>query len=207
MTKEEKQKKRAEIIRLHGEPNSTYDEPNESRRLINALDHEYRMSRLAEARAKKSELNKLADDIPEEKKRELRSTPALPVFLVEDDLKPFDPEERKILLCYFEDMNQDDKSIADKIGVSHQRVTKVKRLPAVGQLRNRAYDYILKAENAMMIRKLQLQGDTKIVVELGKKYGNLEKDNLEITNRIKPIEDPELIRMLKEIADRSEKRD
>lgn len=205
MTKDEYNQRKAELIKTYGEPTSPHDEPNQARLELNKLLIEHRRSNLVKKEDKpivQNELNVLAESIPKDKQKELRSTPALPVYLVDEDLRQFTDEQRKILLCYFEDINQPDQLIANRVGCSVQLVTRTKRLPAVSALNDRATSYLLKAENAMMIRKLQLAGDTKIIVELGKKFGNLEKDSLDITQKIKPIEDPAMIKMLKELGDK-----
>lgn len=197
-------KLKAEIIQKFGKPESDNGTPlNESARRISELCIQYRVARNQESRAKAKETKlKLAAELAKEKSEDARyeQVQAEPVFLSDKDMLPFTEQEALIVRDKFENFNIKDNQLAHRHHTTVQKVTALWTTEAFKYLQLKLQDKILPmiAFNSLM---RFAKTDAKVALRIAEHYKMLKSETLDINNTIKPIEDPEALKRLKELGD------
>ncbi len=217
MTKEEYKALSDKIIVEYGKPEyNNYEPVNESAVKIKVLLSEYRMSTMANARRAHSEnaklerekdnnlkrvnegLKDIAEDIPN--KYKAYAIPEL--FLTESDLIPFNEKEKELLHEHFTNLTLSNKQLAIKCNVSTQHVTALLNSTAVQILNQKVFDKLLPLEALKSILKALRANDSKVSLEVARHYKLIQNETSDINVISKPINDPEAIKMLKELGDK-----
>lgn len=118
------------------------------------------------------------------------------------DLLAFDEKEKDIIVTYFENQSLTPHQLSNQFGMSRQKVMALLNSPAFKIIYSKVYDRLLPIESLMAIRAKMKEGDSKVILEVARNYGLIKNEGLDITNRVKAIEDPEAIQMLKELGNR-----
>lgn len=214
MTKDQYELLKAEIINKYGVPVRDTFSPelnNESANKLNALKGEYLNSCRAASldakrilRAKNESLKEIAADIKPRGVDDpdyIRRKPD-PCYVMSSDLLAFDEKEKDIIVTYFENQSLTPHQLSNQFGMSRQKVMALLNSPAFKVIYSKVYDRLLPIESLMAIRAKMKDGDSKVILEVARNYGLIKNEGLDITNRVKPIEDPEAIKLLKELGNR-----
>lgn len=212
MTKDQFELRKQEIINLLGKPEyDMKDAVNESARQLVALRTEYRLGLMAEGRQKAKEkgqkqkpetLQEINAEVPSEKLKEY-STQLLPSVLIEDkDLVMFSDLEKEILRARYDNWNMDTKKLADRFGMSRQKVAALLNSIAVQILDAKVWKQIVPFEVRKSLMSCLRAHDVKVTLRLAEHEKIIENEKLDLTVRDKAITDPAAIKMLKELGDR-----
>ena len=218
MQKEEYERLKGEIISKYGQPVfDLHDPQNESATKLKQLQTAYRLSKLADARAKAKEAGKhlkpegLAEIAQEaktavqiqQKRTDAKYTPScIPeLHLNEKDLIAFTEKEIEVIRRYFERLDQSPKEIAAFCGVNYQFVTALLASPSFKILYSKVFDHILPFESLLSIRSAMKGGDSKTALRIAEHYGLIKSEKMDISIN-KPVDDPEAIKLLKQLGDK-----
>lgn len=200
MTKAEYHELKAKIVTEYGEAEWDMGQPvNESARRLNELATTYRVGAITEAAKKRKELRELADSAEQVKSE--KSYKSLGACLDKQDLAPFTTKECGVLESFFENPNQTDKELGHKHGVTYQFVVALKKSLAFKMLYNKVLDRLLPIEAGFALRKAINSGDSQIIRRVAEHYGLLKAEQTDLTIKPKEINDPEVMKMLRELGD------
>jgi hypothetical protein len=207
MTKEDYEKAKADIVNQHGAPELDFDRSplNESAKLLASLRGSYLRSqrKTAPKKAVDSELaNKTARSSEDEGHRKLKFV--CPVK-AEPELSKFPEEAQRIIYSYFTDRGLNSYQIAQKAGVSRQRVTTFLNSPEYLSFEQLVYqewakskliDFMVNFDDLM--RNAPDTTRQKLLEELKSVAGLMgsEKEASPLPN------DPALLAKIKEAADK-----
>lgn len=212
MTKDQLTLRTQEIINTHGKPTWDMSQPvNESARLLVQLRTEYRMEALANKKqaAKAKGQDQKADGIDEIAQLADKENPKYKqahigaIGLDESDLKLFTPKEQEILIFYFDNPEESIKNIAKRFGWNYQKMTSFLRSQAVVQLEDRTFTKAIRSRNWKALARAQAAGDSRVIQRLGEHFKQISSEKLELNVVNKPIEDPEVVRVLRELGDKA----
>lgn len=205
MTDQEYQDKKAEIIQKYGEPEYDMHQPqNESARLLSQLKFE----KANAARGAKPPVRRDARAKSEAELSLELYIQSLPDPDINDtDLINFTDVEKRIIKETFSNLLRPHKEVATACSTTYQKVTAFIKTTPYLVLRNKAFNNVLELETLLTLRSLLQKGDTKIALELGRKYGFINKEAVDVNiNKSTPIEDVDAINLLKKIGDASAKK-
>lgn len=205
MNRAEYDELKLKILKDFGDPNPTYDEPNESRRRLNKLKSDYLVS-CREIKRKEEKQALIAsgkiEDLPELKPYIKNPITIGVIELNEKDLAAFTDQEREIIRQHFQDFNLSHHQLSHRVPKTHrQTVTALLDSPAYKILESRVFDRLMPSEVKIALLAATRDGDSKIIQRLAEHYRILQPEKMEIELN-KPIEDPLAIKMLKDIGDK-----
>lgn len=200
MTKQELEVQITQIKQTLGEPEWDFDRTpmNESAKKIKELRGMFQSQQTKERWEGKKSLKNLLD--PEELKL-AKTLPAPPIYLEQHDLKGFTDLEKAIVEAHFENRNLNQQDLAKQFNVARQTITALFHSPKFNVLRIKYYDLELPAELRLAIAKLVKAGNEKTILRLAEHYGIIKAEKTDINIVSKPIEDPEMLKVLKELGD------
>lgn len=207
MTKEEYTEGKKRIVETFGVPEyDNHAAVNESAKRCTKLLTEYRLScrakQLKEDKEtdirQKAELSELAT---QDVKRKYSVFDIPEICINENDLAPFDDVEIDVITNHFENMSLAHKQLAIKSNVSRQVVTALLSSPAYRLLEAKVFDKLMPTETRMALLRAVRGLDSKITQRMAEHYKILNPEKLEVDLN-KPIDDPEALKLLKEIGDK-----
>lgn len=209
LTKEDKDKAIAEVIKKYGQPVFEMSEPkNECAKLVLELNTQYRLERVAAARAEKkangqkqaaNTLNEIAQGI--ERGKYVDSIPG-PMFLQEEDLLGFTEEQRTIVKAKFENWERTNKQLAIQYQTHTQTITALFNTQRFKMLYMKVIDRVLPFDAMQSLRRAMRSDDSKVTLRIAEHYGLIKSEKIDVNMSNKPIEDPKAIEMLKQLGDR-----
>jgi hypothetical protein len=194
MTNEEYQQKKDEVKKRLGEP--TYDvglPTNESARELDKLRRQKQIESRQKNRIEEAADIALADKVNSVSK-------AIPIELTDNDLLPFDETEQKILRIHCADTNLDWRAVARLAETTTHKVTSLVRSGRYKVLADKLFNHLAPMMAQASILKAMKGGNTQVTLRVAEHFNILKSEELKI---VKPIDDPELLRKLKEIGDQT----
>lgn len=205
MDKNEYETLKAKLIETYGKPVYDMREPqNEAAVKLNELKTQFRLDTLARSRNERREL-KLKDviaDVPADKLREVVSVPILGIAINDSHLINFSPKERDILISHYNNLNLTHTQLAREHGVSRQYVTGLIDSPANAVLRTKVMDKVLPLETSKALLRLLKADDRQVALRVAEHYKIIANNQTDLNIVNKPIDDPEAIKLLKELGDK-----
>lgn len=199
MTKEQLDQQINEIKQTLGEPEFDFDRTplNESAKKIKELRAVFQ----SEQKKKDWEEKKaLKNFLSPDELRQTKDLPAPPIYLEDHDLKGFTAVEAAIIEAHFENRNLNQQQLAKQFGVERQTITALFHNQRFNMLRIKYFDNEMPSELRLALAKLVKAGDQKTVLRLAEHYQMIKAEKQELNIVSKPIEDPEALKMLRDIA-------
>ena len=211
MDKKEYETLKAKIIQEYGKPEYEMHKPiNESASKIQAIQTQYRLDNISKARYERKEkeylqgsnsLKSLASGLTEDQRRVAVSSPVPELFINESYLIPFTDKEKEILKLHYYNLNLTNNELGRKCNVSRQFVTALLDSPAVAILNTKIFDKLLPLEACKSILRLVQHDDKTVTLRVAEHYKLLQSQSTEMNIVSKPIDDPNTLKMLKEMGD------
>ena len=198
MDKLEYLKLKHDVINRFGKPEYDLGEPiNESAKELKKLYKAYKSDEMVKRNADK----KQALDEKEQKQvvKQYRLTQAVPIDLSENDLQAFTPKEREIIIDYFHNTNLTPTELV-RSGFSVQKIVALMRSGPFTVLAARVFEYLMPIEVRNAALKAVREGDKRLIERFAEQTGVLKNQEINM-NINKPLEDPELLKKLKDIGD------
>lgn len=203
MTPEEYQQAKADIIAQHGQPVRDFDEKNESARLIDKLNYEMKAKKLLAARqAKRESLNDFVDNLPKSEVRKAVLSRGEAIDLEEHDLGSFSDLEKDVIRAYFDDDTLTHSQLARKFDVTRGTITKLFHSQAFEALEIKYFNFIATRKTRRAVLHLLQAEHEKTVHRMGEHFGIIKAERQDVNIISKPIEDPDALKMLKELGDK-----
>ncbi len=201
MTKEERDSQIEEVKKLLGEPDFDYDQTplNESAKKIKEIRGAFKSERM---KAQWEEKKKVEEHFSKEDLKQAASLPAKPIYIADHDLKGFSELERAIIEAYYEDRNLNQQELSKRFGLPRQTITKLFHSTQFNALRIKYYEYTMPSKLMLATEKLVDAGHEKTILRLNEHYGIIKAEKTDINITSKPIEDPEAIKILRELGDK-----
>lgn len=201
MTKEEKDKQILDVIALLGEPEFDFDQTplNESAKRIKAIRAAFKSEKMKAQHAEKAAFEKTFEP------KLLESTKlfqAKPIYIDDIDLKGFTELERAIIEAHFENRDLNQQQLSRVFNLPRQTITKLFHSPAFKILKVKYYEYVMPGKLMLATEKLVDLGHEKTILQLNEHYGIVKPKQTDINIVSKPIEDPEALKMLRELGDK-----
>jgi len=203
---------KAKIIAIHGKPEYDMREPvNEAAKLCSELHKSYLNDCRVAARLKAKELGQhqapetledIEKAIPKELKHKYSSIPLPSFYLTEQDLKEFNGVERELLHLHFKDLELDTKALADRFGLTRQRVAALLKSNAVQLLTFRLLKQNAGLETWKGLFRAMKANDSKILLRMAEYLSILPKEETNLNINTKPITDPTAMKLLQELGDK-----
>lgn len=205
MTNEDFELEKQKIINEFGKPERDWDPNlwNESAKRIKALTERKRMEALADKRKAKQEyLADLFKDIPKEQYKQIMKQPLPAIYIEDHDLKAFQDIEKEIIRYHFENRDSTNKELATYFNTNPQRITALFHSIQFKALEIKYHEARIPAKLRNALERLVDADHEKTVLRLSEHYGIVKAEKQDINITSKPIEDPEAIRLLRELGDR-----
>lgn len=200
MTDEEYNLAKADIIKLHGEPVRDFDEKNESARLIDQLNYKRRAAAMQAGR--KAKLSDIVSDVPVSQLRKYSALPLRPIYLEDKDLKQFTDLEKQILQAHYEDSTLNNEQLATRFGCKRQAITALFNSMEAKLLKIKLFERECPDKIRLALLHLVEDNDQKTTLRLAEHYGIVKAEKTDINITSKPIEDPEAMKLLRELGDK-----
>lgn len=207
------EQEKKQIIEKHGEPVFELGNPvNESAKLLRALRNqkiqESRKTGMKQGRPTSvPNLGSVeATEIAKQVRKHLNQvTPrSLPAMEVEDkDIRMFNENEQNLIRDHFREPELSNKDLAKKHQVSYQFVTALMNTPSVKLLEAKVTDRLFPWETRMSILHGLRSNLPQITLRMAEHLNIISSSKTELNITNKPIEDPETIKMLRELGDKA----
>jgi hypothetical protein len=202
MTPEELQAEIANIIALHGQPLRDFDGKNEAARLIDALHMKNKIAKMQAGRKKADSLKDIVADVSAMTLKQYINKKLLPIYLEDKDLKQFNELEKQILQAHYEDSTLNNEQLANRFGVKRQQVTALFNSMEAKLLKIKLFERECPDKIRLALLHLIEDNDQKTTLRLAEHYGIVKAEKQDINITSKPIDDPEAIKMLRELGDK-----
>lgn len=213
MTKDEYSQQKADIIAKLGMPERDFDQTplNESAIQLKKLKTAYMLSlRSAKKQADKDAGQSQSPDtlaefvkaVPSEKLRQAMNKALPPIFLEAHDLKGFTELEGNIVQAHFEDRSLNNEQLANRFGIKRQTVTALFNSREFKLLKLKYFELEAPEATRLAILHLLHDNDQKTAHRLAEHYGIIKAEKTDINITSKPIDDPEALKMLRELGDK-----
>ncbi len=201
MTKDELDKAVADVKGLLGDPEFDFDQTplNESAKKIKELRSQFKSEKMKEQHAAKKALEQ---SFNADERKLVESLPAKPIYIEEHDLKGFSELERAIIEGYYENRSLNQQELARRFNVPRQTITALFHSTKFNLLRIKYYEFTMPSKLMLATEKLVDAGHEKTILRLNEHYGIIKAERSDINITSKPIDDPEAMKMLKELGDK-----
>lgn len=218
MTKDQFQQEKEAIIAKLGQPERDFDQTplNESAIQLKKLKIAYMLSlRSAKKQADKEAGQSQAPDtltdfvkaVPSERLRQAMNRALPPIFLEPHDLKAFTEVEAGIVQAHFEDRSLNNEQLANRFGIKRQTVTGLLNSREFKLLKLKYFEIEAPEATRLAILHLLHDNDQKTAHRLAEHYGIIKAEKQDINIMSKPIDDPEALKMLRELGDKLSNKD